>query len=639
MAQKSNFLVHFWQELKRRKVFGVVTTYAATAYIIIEVTNNLAEPLNLPPWIAKVVILLLVGGLPVVVIISWIFDFTTQGLKKTESLEELAGKEDKSIPVKGKVRASYVLNALLIIVVIILVYPKVIKQNTLEKLKSSGERISVAVMPFQNMTNDTIWNIWQDVIQSNLITFLSNNPKELKVRQPEFVSKLIRSNGLTNYYNLSIPIASSISKKLDADVFLIGSINNSLSTVRLNAQLIDSRTGDGLKSFQIDGEAADILTLIDSLSVMVENTLVISELAKRFSPDLRQFTTVTSSEAFRYFLSGQTAFNDRVWRTSAKLYSQAIEADSNFASAYIMLSMSYLNLGIYDQAKKWAYKIYQKKDKMPLYEKLMVEWIYAVNFETPGEQIIYIKQLLEIDDQAPNYHFMLGMAYLDLDEYDKAIPEYEKALEIYRKWDMKPSYTGNYSHLASLYHITGKFKKERELNKKAEVYFPDNSDLVREQAALSLSEDDTSAANDYVARYISICKEHSISEPVILRGLARIYSYAGLNDQAEEYYRKALSFQHENPELINDLAWFLIDKDRNINEGLRLINNALTITPDNFDYLDTKGWGLYKQGKYQEALKILEASWDLRRKQATYNHEAFLHLEAVRTAVTGQKNF
>jgi hypothetical protein len=54
--------------------------------------------------------------------------------------------------------------------------------------------------------------------------------------------------------------------------------------------------------------------------------------------------------------------------------------------------------------------------------------------------------------------------------------------------------------------------------------------------------------------------------------------------------------------------------------------------------LHTKGWGLYKQGKYQEALEILQKSWDLRMKNAIYDHEAFLHLEAAKKAVAGQKN-
>ena len=88
MAQKSSDLKKFWQELKRRKVFGVVTTYSATAYIIIEVANNLAVPLHLPDWFITLILIVLLIGLPIVVILSWIFDFTPQGIKKTESVEE-----------------------------------------------------------------------------------------------------------------------------------------------------------------------------------------------------------------------------------------------------------------------------------------------------------------------------------------------------------------------------------------------------------------------------------------------------------------------------------------------------------------------------------------------------------------------
>ena len=103
-------------------------------------------------------------------------------------------------------------------------------------------------------------------------------------------------------------------------------------------------------------------------------------------------------------------------------------------------------------------------------------------------------------------------------------------------------------------------------------------------------------------------------------------------------YRKALSVEPENPVKMNNLAYFLIDKDRNIKEGLELADKALGINPDNYVVLDSKGWGLYKQGKYQEALEILQKSWDIRREKAIYNHEAFLHLEAAKKAVANQKN-
>ena len=109
-------------------------------------------------------------------------------------------------------------------------------------------------------------------------------------------------------------------------------------------------------------------------------------------------------------------------------------------------------------------------------------------------------------------------------------------------------------------------------------------------------------------------------------------------NRAEDYCRQALSLESENLALLNNLAWFLINNDRNINEGMELVNKALQIDPDNYIYLDTKGWGLFKLRKYQEALDIFQKSWDLRRKKSVYNHEAFLHLEAAKKAVASQKN-
>jgi tetratricopeptide (TPR) repeat protein len=85
-------------------------------------------------------------------------------------------------------------------------------------------------------------------------------------------------------------------------------------------------------------------------------------------------------------------------------------------------------------------------------------------------------------------------------------------------------------------------------------------------------------------------------------------------------------------------ASFLIDKDRNINEGLALIDKLLEINPNNYGGLAIKGWGLYKLGKYKEALYYLQKSADLRIKYGFYNHSSYIHLEAAKKAVDGQKN-
>jgi tetratricopeptide (TPR) repeat protein len=88
---------------------------------------------------------------------------------------------------------------------------------------------------------------------------------------------------------------------------------------------------------------------------------------------------------------------------------------------------------------------------------------------------------------------------------------------------------------------------------------------------------------------------------------------------------------------INNLSYFLIDKERNINQGLELVEKALESSPENFDYLHTKGWGLYKQGKYQEAFHLLNKSWNLRMEKTFYDHAARLHLDSAIIAVNKQK--
>jgi tetratricopeptide (TPR) repeat protein len=639
MAQKTNSFEKFWQELKRRKVFGVVTTYAATAYIIIEVTNNLAVPLHLPDWVATLILIILLIGLPIIVILSWIFDFTPQGIKKTASIEELESKEIVTKPSKRKLRVSYVLNAILIIAVIVLAYPKIFKRNTLEKLRSSGERISVAVMPFQNMTNNTAFNIWQDGIRDELISSLSNNPEELQVRQPESINTLIKSRGLTNYASITPSIASSLSQKLEADVFISGNIKQAGGTIRLNAQLSDTKTKEVIKSFQTEGTDEDILHLIDSLSSEIQNYLVLSKIRKKLpyeADEFQELLTSESPEATIYVIQGRKAFYDVDFPAAIKLFSQALERDSNVIVAISYLSLAYKNLGIEDLSEKWLLKAYEKRDLMTMYQKAYIDWHYAVQFGTPQEQIMYCKQLLEFDDQDAGIYYILSLGYRDLNQNDKVINTLEKHLEIYDKWDSKPVWVFSYTVLGRAYHNMGMYKKEEKLYKKAELDFPDNQFILQRQIPLALTKGDTITGNQYIEKYISVRKAKSHPEANIITGIGLGYFDAGIFNKTEEYYRKALAMEPNSPIRMNRLAFLLIDKDRNIVEGIELVNKALELNPGNYEYLDCKGWGLYKQGKYNEALALLEKNWE--SMQPHYNHSFYLHLEAAKKAVAGLKN-
>ena len=343
-------------------------------------------------------------------------------------------------------------------------------------------------MPFQNMTNDTTWNVWQEGIQNNLIGSLSNT-EELKVRQIESITSLLQSKGLTNYASITPSVASTISQKLDANIFIYGSINQAGSIIRVNAQLIDSKTEEVFKSFQIEGsfKEENIFQIIDSLSQRVKNFLLISKLEQGTRSDYQTFASTNSPEAYRYFIYGMNA---------------------------------YFNLRSYEQAKKWCLKIYEKEDQMSMQQKIWTNRAYALFFETPYEEIKYVRQLQEIDDQLPLNYYSLGWIYNKLYQYDKAIPEYEKALEIYNKWGSKPVWDANYTGLGLAYHKTDQYKKEKKLYNKSELDFPDDPPLISRQAILALTEGDTISGNDYIKKYISLRKEGSASESVIAISIA-----------------------------------------------------------------------------------------------------------------------
>ena len=543
--------------------------------------------------------------------------------------EEKMTDKEKSVTIKIPKWLSGIALFAFIVIAGILAYPRIFKQDKLAKLRSSDGKISVAVMPFQNMTNDTTLNVWQDGIQNELINNLTNT-EELRVRQTESVSTILQSNRITNYASLTPSIASNISQKLEANVLIYGSIKKAGQTIRLNAQLINSKTEESFKSFQIDGTADNILYIIDSLSVDVKDFLIITKLEKEMTSDFQSYVSTKSPAAYKNFIAGDKSFMKRDYSTARYYLLKAIALDSNFVFAAMQIAFTYGNQGDFKDAKKWALKLYAKRDQMPLLLKNIANFTYAVYFETPVEQIKYMKEGLEYNEESPTYYWNIGDVYNRLYQYDKAIQVFEKALEIWNKWGSKPIWVYGYTSLGYAYQKTGQYAKAEGIYKKAEKDFPDDPDLLYVESILSLVEGDTIIANQYLAKYITLRKENAAPEADITTELAWIYSEAGIIDKSEKYFRQALSLDPRNPNRLNNLAWFLIDKDRNIDEGMKLIDRALNLNLDKYSYFDCKGWGFYKQGNYTQALECLEKADSLK---PIYNHDTFLHLEAVKKAV------
>src|SRR5437868_13970117 len=83
---------NFFAELKRRNVYKVAVAYAVVAWLLIQAASILFPTFETPGWVMKVFVAVVVAGFPIALILAWAFELTPEGLKRTESADELSRK-------------------------------------------------------------------------------------------------------------------------------------------------------------------------------------------------------------------------------------------------------------------------------------------------------------------------------------------------------------------------------------------------------------------------------------------------------------------------------------------------------------------------------------------------------------------
>ncbi|HEX7342438.1 MAG TPA: hypothetical protein VF269_09225, partial [Rhodanobacteraceae bacterium] len=73
----------FFEELKRRHVWRVVVAYAIAAWLIVQIATQVFPFFKIPDWGVRLVVILVVIGFPVVVVWSWIYEVTPEGIRRT----------------------------------------------------------------------------------------------------------------------------------------------------------------------------------------------------------------------------------------------------------------------------------------------------------------------------------------------------------------------------------------------------------------------------------------------------------------------------------------------------------------------------------------------------------------------------
>ncbi len=634
MSANPNKLSQFWQELKRRKVFRVVAMYAATAFIIMEAGDIMLPRLGLPDWSVTFIIVLLIVGFPIAIILSWIFDITPEGVKKTESIEVAKEQEQSSVSNKRRQRASDAIIVVLMLVVVVLAYPKIFNKNRALHDFSNESNNIIAVLPFMNNTGDSSNDHWQYGISELLISALSGS-NELTVIDNQTISEVV--NNVENIQTASIgrDIAKEVASRIKVNSYISGNYLLAGSTFRINLKLIDTKSNKVLKTDYKEGKLDSIFSMVGSLANNINNYLEIKTIKEASNIDPTDYATTSSPEAYRYFIQGLENF----WSGkgyAALQFRDAIQIDTTFTSAYFFLSLHLTTVGEYKLAKEAMLKAYEGKDRLPVKMKLWLEAFMAQYIrKNPSQSINYFKQVAEIDPYSRLNWLWLGLSYNLIEKYDEALLSFE---EIQNLNEQLGPWRNQYYYIyfGNAYQKLEKYNKAQNTYKKGAVLFPESDRIMRELAICALIQNDTAAANQYLDQIRNVLKNQRIGpESLISIQYVRVFQSAGKIKKAEEMIRLALEMRlSQGPEIDtinsgNNLYWYydilgnlLIEYDINIEEGMEYCQLAYDLSNEAYlDYhpfvLFPLGLGNYKLGKYQEALKYFKMAEE---RMALYYH-------------------
>ncbi len=626
MTKKPRRQFRFWQELKRRGVPRVLAMYAAAAFIAIEASDIILPRLGLPDWTVTLLIILLIVGFPVAFILSWVFDITPQGVVKTGPLEEQENSKESEGPRRRKLRASDGVIALLLIVVLILAYPKFFGQNESRLPRDMRGKISIAVMPFKNMTGDSIYNLWQEGMQNLLITSLSNS-QELAVRQYETMNSLVNGKSGVKYASLTPALAGELAQKIEANTVISGTMHKSGEMVRITANIMNAESQEIFQSYDLEGHSQEALfELADSLSFVIRDYLELRKNKQIHHFDVAQVYT-NSSEAYKYYLQGIAYHIQLDYGRAAEYYNKAIQVDSNFVSAMMRLAFCYGDQQQAGLSKHWAYEAFERMDRLPWDMQLMVHTVKATVDKLPREQINYAKQYLEIHSYSSYMVYMVAWVNFNLEQWDEAVKGFEESLAMEKKLDAK-SWAWTYILLGGAYHQSGLHKQEEKTYNEGRELWPDQKGTFDYwQAICIVARGDSANARLYLEGIDQMIEQRGWPETYRCIWYAGVYDKAESFKMAEPYYRKAISLRPDDLYVVNALARFLISSELNVVEGLELIGPNLETASQNPALLYTYALGLFKTGKYEEASAALQQSWDL---TPYYDHKQFTLSKQIR---------
>ncbi len=428
--------VQFWQELNQRKVVRAATVYIAGAFALLQAADMIFPRIGLPSWTVTLIMILLAAGLVVVIILTWIYDITPEGLKRTkypgqggaedkpeadyvvagwESTMSQSGEELKSYDnllysesarqsvKKGRIY-SYSSAVVIIAVLVLFTFSSA---NTVP----FAERDWVVITDFENLTSDPVF----DKSLYTAFTLTANQSRYINVfprsRMIETLTRMQR--------NINDPVDDKTGREIAAreniDIYIVPSISEVGNKYAIAAKIMDSGSGNLLRSELLNAENKDeILSALDVLSKRVRRNLGESRyrIASQDKP-LKKVTT-SSLEALKIYSQGIDHHLMMDFEGARKYYENALEIDTGFTSAKASLGNLLIERFDPEKGRELLSRAVKSVDKLTERERLGILTLYAVNVEKNlPKGIEYAKMRIELYPDDATARNNLGWYYFN----------------------------------------------------------------------------------------------------------------------------------------------------------------------------------------------------------------------------------
>ena len=323
------------QELKRRNVIRVGVLYLIAAWLLLQLTDVLSSLLPVPESAGSLVIMLLVLGFFPVVIFSWVYEMTPEGLKREVDID----RSQSVTPETGK-KINTVIVVLLVLAIGGMITDRLIPEVSVEAGVAADALVeapveapspvahlsddrSIAVLPFADLSQGQDQQYFTDGLSEELLNLL--------VRVDDLHVASRTSSFAYRGSTLSVP---EISSALKVNHILEGSVRKDGDRIRITAQLIEAATDRHLWSENFDRELIDIFAIQDEIANAIVNALT----GKLGVGNDRVVTVEAATEnldAYEMYLTARELFINREnIPESIRLFRKAVELDPNFARAW-----------------------------------------------------------------------------------------------------------------------------------------------------------------------------------------------------------------------------------------------------------------------------------------------------------------